>query len=160
MVSYATLILSYDPDGQFIFPLTVWVTELRLQNSAGIDFCRQQFSGIHFHQPGMEIKNSPKSMFYGRFHQNKPYHQVSAIFTIRNPYTKFLDHKSARCWKYSTADTHKHFPLGSKSFQPNQNAVATGFSLINTLCTRSEQSLPILLENNNNHQIILPKGRS
>ena len=37
--------------------------------------------------------------------------------------------------------------------------MATGLSLINTLCTRSESNLPILKENNNNHQITLPNGR-
>ena len=30
---------------------------------------------------------------------------------------------------------------------------------IDTLCTRSEDSLPILMENNKNQQITLPKGR-
>ena len=68
------------------------------------------------------------------------------------------DSKSARCWKYSPTDTHIHFPPGS-TFQPNCNAVATGLSFINTLCTRSERNLPILMENNKNHQIRLPRER-
>ena len=63
-----------------------------------------------------------------------------------------------RCWKYSPADTHTHFPPGS-TFQPNRHAVATGLSFINTLCTRYENSLPILMENNKKHRITLPKGR-
>ena len=70
----------------------------------------------------------------------------------------YIDAKSARCWKYSPTDTHIHFPPGS-TFQPNRTAVATGLSFINTLCTRSECNLPILMENNKNHQITLPKGR-
>ena len=37
--------------------------------------------------------------------------------------------------------------------------MATGLSFINTLCTRSESNLPILIENNKNHQITLRKGR-
>ena len=37
--------------------------------------------------------------------------------------------------------------------------MATGLSFINTLCTRSERTLPILVKNNKNHQITLPKGR-
>ena len=69
-----------------------------------------------------------------------------------------IDAKSARCWKYSPADNHTHFPPGL-TFQPNRIAVDTGLSFINTLCTRSEDSLPILMENNKNHQITLPKGR-
>ena len=69
-----------------------------------------------------------------------------------------IDAKSTRCWKYSPADTHTHFPPGS-IFQPNRNAVATSLSFINTLCTGSERNLPILMENNKNHQMRLPKGR-
>ena len=69
-----------------------------------------------------------------------------------------IDAKSARCWKYCPADTHTHFPPGS-TFQPNRHAVATGPSFINTLCTRYERYLPILMENDENHQITLPKGR-
>ena len=69
-----------------------------------------------------------------------------------------IDAKKARCWKYSPADTHTHFPPGS-TFQANRPAVATGLSFINTLCTRSEESFPILRENNENYQITLPKRR-
>ena len=69
----------------------------------------------------------------------------------------YIDAKSARCWKYSPTDTQIHFPTGS-NFQPKQTAVATGLSFINFLCTRSESILPILMENNKNHQITLPKG--
>ena len=69
-----------------------------------------------------------------------------------------IDAKSARCWKYSPTDTLTHFPPCS-TFQLNRNSVATGLSFMNTLCTRSGRSLPILMENNKNHQITLPKGR-
>ena len=37
--------------------------------------------------------------------------------------------------------------------------MAAGLSFMNTLCTRSERSLPMLMENNKNHQITLPMGR-
>ena len=158
MVGYATITFSYDPDGQFIFPLTVWITDMRTQNLRGMDFCQKQISGNHSDLPGIEIKNPPKSICYGSFHQNKSYPHLSQIFTIRTPYTMCIDAKSARCWKYSPADTHTHFPPGS-TFQTNRNAVATGLSFINTLCTRSERNLRILMENNKNHQITLPKRR-
>ena len=158
MNGYATITFSYDPDGQFIFPLTVWITEMRLQNLLGMDFCQKQVSGIDFDLPGIEIKNPPKSICYGSFHQNKSYPHLSQILTIRTPYTMFIDTKSARCCKYAPTDTRIHFPLGS-NFQPNRNAVATGLSFINTLSTPSESNLPILMENNKNHQITLPKGR-
>ena len=64
--------------------------------------------------------------------------------------------QSARCSKFSE-DPHAHFPPGS-TFHPNRNAVATGLSFVNVLCTQSESKLPILVENNKNHQFTLPKG--
>ena len=69
-----------------------------------------------------------------------------------------IEAKSARYWKYSPADTLTHFSPSS-NFQPNRNALASGLSFINTVCTRSERSLPIMMENNKNHHITLPKGR-
>ena len=69
-----------------------------------------------------------------------------------------IEVKSARCWKYSPEDPHTHVLPGS-TFHPNRNAVATGLSFVNVLCTQSESKLPILMENNKNHQITLLKGR-
>ena len=69
-----------------------------------------------------------------------------------------IEAKSARCWKYSPEDPHAHFPPGS-TFHPNRNAVATGLSFVNVLCFQSESKLPILMENNKNHPITLPKSR-
>ena len=48
LIGYATITFSYDPYGQFIFPLTVWVTEMGTQNLLGMDFCQKQVFGIHF----------------------------------------------------------------------------------------------------------------
>ena len=158
MIGYATITFSYDPDGQFILPLTMWITEMRTQNLLEMDFCQKQVSGFHFDLPGIKIKNPPKLICNGSFHQNKSYPHLSQILTVRTPYTMYIDAKSARCWKYLPTDTHIHFPPGS-TFQPNRTAVFTGLSFKNTLCTRSECNLPILMENNKNHQIRLPKGQ-
>ena len=128
------------------------------QNLLGTDFCQKQNSALHFDLPGIEIKNPPKSICQGSFHQNKSSSHLSQIMTIKTPYTMCIEAKSARCWKYSPTDTHIHFPLGS-IFQPNRNAMATGLSFINTLCTRSERNFPILMKNIKNHQITVPKGR-
>ena len=83
MIGYATITFIYDRDGQFKFPLTVWITEMRTQNLLGMDFCQKQVSGIHFDLPGIEIKNPPKSICYGSFDQNKSYPHLSQILTIR-----------------------------------------------------------------------------
>ena len=69
-----------------------------------------------------------------------------------------VDAKSARCWKYSPEDPKSLFPPGS-TFQPNREALATGLLFVNIICTQPEPTLPILMENNKNQQITLPKGR-
>ena len=117
---------------------------MRAQNLLGMDFCEKQVSGDHFDLPGLEIKNPPKSICYG-FHRNKSYLQLSKVLISRKPYTICFDAKSALCWKYLPTDTHTHFPAVS-NFQPNRNAVATGLSFINTLCTRSERNSRILIK--------------
>ena len=69
-----------------------------------------------------------------------------------------VDPKSARCWKYSPEDPKTLFPPGS-TFQPNREAVSTGLIFVNIICTQPKPTLPILIENNKNHQITVPKGR-
>ena len=158
MIGYAAINFCYDPDGQFVFPLTVWIIKLKAQNLLGMDFCQKQVSGIHFDLPGIEIKNPPHSFCYGSFHENKPHPNLSQILTICLSYTMYIDAKSVRCWKYTPKDSQIHFRPGS-TFQPNRQAVSTGSSFVNTLCTRSEKSLRALMKNNKNHQITLPRGR-
>ena len=155
---YASITFSYDSDEQFIFPLTVWITEKRTQNLLGMDFCQKQVSGNHFDLPGIETKNPPKSICYGSFIKNKFYSELSQMLPIRTLYTMCIGAKSTHCWKYSPTVTHTHFPPGF-TFQQTRNAVATGLCFINTLCTRSGRNLPILMENNRSRQITLPKGR-
>ena len=157
MIGFAKLTFSYDPDGQFCFPTTVWITEMKTQNLLGMDFCQNQVSGIHCELPGKELQETPNTLSYGSLHQNNSYPFISQILTIRTPHAMHIEAKSARCWKYSPEDPHAHFPHGS-TFHPNRNAVSTGLSFVNVLCTQSESKLPILIENKKNHQIILPKG--
>ena len=158
MIGFATLTFNYNPDGQFSFPLTVWITEMKTQNLLGMDFCQKQVSGIHFDLPGTELKEPPNTVCYGSLNQNKRYPFISQILTLRTPHAMLIEAKSARCWKFSPEDPHAHFPPGS-TFHPNRSAVATGLSFVTVLCTQSESKLPILMENNKNHQITLPKGR-
>ena len=113
MIGYATITFSYDPDGQFVFPLTLWMTKMRTQNLLGMDFCQKEVSGIHFDLPRIEMKNLPMSICYGSFDQNKSYPHLSQILTIRTPYTMCIDAKSAHCWKYSPTGSHIPFPPGS-----------------------------------------------
>ena len=158
LIGFATLTFSYDPDGQFSFPLTVWITEMKTQNLLGMDFCQKQVSGIYFDLPGIALKQPPNTVCYGSLHQNKSCPFNSQILTIRTPHAMHIEAKSAGCCKYSPEDPHADFPPGS-TFHPNRNAVATGLSFGNVLCIRSESKLPTPMEKNKNHQMTLPKGR-
>ena len=135
MIGFATLTFSYDPDGQFSFPLAVWITEMKTQNLLGMDFCQKQVSRIHFNLPGNELKEPPNTVCYGSLHQKKLYPFILQILTIRTPHALNIEAKNARCWKSSREDRHAHFPPGS-TFHPNRNAVATGLSFVNMLCTQ------------------------
>ena len=77
MIGFATLTFSYNLDGQFSFPLTVRITEIKTQNLLGMDFCQKQVSGIHFDLPGIALKEPPNTVCYGNLHQNKPYPFIS-----------------------------------------------------------------------------------
>ena len=99
MIGFTTLTFSYDPDGQFSFPLTVWITEMKTQNLLGVDFRQKQVSGIHFDFSGIELKEPPKSVCYGSLHQKKSYSFISQNLTIRIPHAMHIKAKSARCWK-------------------------------------------------------------
>ena len=126
LISYATLNFSYDHNGGYSFPLTVWITEVKTQNLLGMDFCQIQASGILFNLPGIELLQTPKTFCYGSFHQNKTLPCVSRILTVRLPYTMHVDAKSARCWNYSPGQPKSHFRPGSV-FHSNREAVARGF---------------------------------
>ena len=104
---------------------------MKTQNLLEMDFCQKQFSGNHYDLPGIEIKNAPKSICYGSFHQYKPYPHLSQILIIGTPWKMCIDAISARYWKDLPANSHTLVPPGS-NFQLNPNAGATGLSFINT----------------------------
>ena len=117
-----------------------------------------QASGIFFDFPGIQLRQPPGTFCYGSLHESKTFPHVSRIPTVRLPYTMHVDVKSAICWKYSPGDRKSFFPPGSY-FQPNGEAVSTGLIFVNIICSQPEPTLPILIENNKNHQITLAKGR-
>ena len=69
-----------------------------------------------------------------------------------------VDVKNARCWKYSHGYPKFLFRLGS-IFQPNREALPTGLIFVKIICTQPGPTFPIMIENNKNHQITLPKRR-
>ena len=117
MIGFATSTFSYDRDGHFSFPLTVWINEMKTQNLLAMDFCQKQVSGIQFGLPGIEPKKPPNTVCYGCLHRNKSYAFNSQILTIRTPHAMHIQAKSSRRWKSSPEDPHAHFPPGSTFIQ-------------------------------------------
>ena len=157
MMGYISLRLYYDSDGQHNFPLTIWITEMKTQNLLGMNFCQEQVNKIHFDLPGIELKKPTNTFCYGSLQLNKSYPYVSQIFSVRIPYSMYIEPKTTRCYKFAPENTKNSFPPGS-TFLPNRKAVSTGLNFINVLCTRFEKTLPIVMENNKNHTITLVKG--
>ena len=97
MIDYATIEFSYDPNGEFSFPLTVWITEMKTQNLLGMDFCQNQASGLHFNLPGMKLRQPRKTFCYGGLHQNKTFPYIFRTLTLRLPYTMHVETNCATC---------------------------------------------------------------
>ena len=81
---------------------------------------------------------------------------MSTIHTIRTLHQIHVDAKTSRVWKYSSGDESKSFPPGT-NFVPHRHSVKSGLDFVKILCTQSETYLPILMENNRNHQKTLNK---
>ena len=76
MIGYATIEFNYDPNGEYSFPLTVSITEMRTQNLLGMDLCQNQASRLHFDLPGFKLRQPPKLFCYGSLHQNKTFPEI------------------------------------------------------------------------------------
>ena len=142
MIGYATVNFSYDPNGDYSFPLTVWITRMKTQNLLRIYFCQNQVSGIHCDLPGIKLKQPPKDFCYGSLHKNKIFHYVSRILTVKIPSTMHVDAKRAKYWKYSHRDPKSHFFPGL-TFQSNRQAVSTDLVFVFIICTQSDKSTNI-----------------
>ena len=86
----------------------------------------------------------------------KPYTFVSRTHTIKLHNQIHIDAKTSRVWIHTSEDRSKNFPPGT-TFVPHRHSVKTGIDFVNILCTQSKTYLPILMENNKNHQITLNK---
>ena len=156
MLESTTITFSFDSDGLHPVELKFWITEAKTPNLLGIDFCRQLICKIHFDLPAIELKENPNTICYGNLCATKPFPYVSKVETIRTDNPICIDAETTRLRKYSR-ENNRHFAPGT-SFTPHKNAVKTRLSFVNVLCTKSESHLPILFENNRNHQITLNRG--
>ena len=122
--------------GEDLFPTIPTILEVSLQDHKEQDF----------HLSPIEASLVRSTATYYLFHQG-----ITQFFRDNN--------------KTETKDPTTLLSLTSKDSQrpmtwddPNRKAVSTGLNFINVLCTRFEKTLPIVMENNKNHTIILVKG--
>ena len=82
---------------------------------------------------------------------------MSLIKTIRILHQIHIDAKTSRVYIYRPEDGQTNFAPGTILI-PHQKVANSGLDFVNILCAQSEEYLPILMENNKNHQITLDKG--
>ena len=121
-----------------------------------MEFCRQYVSNLHFEVTVIELKNVANAICYGNMCSKKPYPFVSKIHTIRTPHEVHVDAKTSRVREYLSKDSSKSFQSGT-TFVLHRHSVNSGLKFVNVLCTESHSDVPILMENNRNHQITLNK---
>ena len=156
MIGHTTLPFRFDSDGEHQFELRIGITETQTSNLLGIEFCRRYVSKLHFEIPAIEPKNTANAICNGNLCSTKPYSFVSKIHTTRTPHQIHIDVKTSRVWKYLSEDKSESFPPET-TFVPHRQSAKSGPDFVNILCTQSETYLPILMENNRNHQITLNK---
>ena len=156
MLGSASFQFTYDSDGLHPLELKFWITESNTSNLLGIDFCRRFVSKLHFDLPAIELKDNPNTICYGNLCATKPFPYVSKVEKVKVNHPICVDAKTTRLYKHCHPD-NKHFAPGT-SFTPHKDAIKSGLTFVNILCTKSEQFLPVLIENNRNHQISLNRG--
>ena len=157
MLGHTTRNFSFDSDGQHCFQLQLWITETKNANLLGIEFCRKYITKLHFDIPALELKDTPNAISYGSLSNTKAYPHLSLIKEIRKPHQIHIDAKTSRVYKYRPEDEQAIFAPGT-TFILHQKVAASGLDFVNVLCTQSEEYLPILMENNKNHQTTLDRG--
>ncbi len=157
MLGYFTLKSSFDTDGKYTFPHIVWVTEEQKANLLGIDFCKEFCKTLNFDIPALELKQHSNVICYGTHRSQKQFPNIAKIQKIEIPHSLYIDAKPSRLYKHRYSEPDKTFSIGT-TFVPHRDLVTTGLKVLNTICTRSEKTLPIYLENTKNHMITINKG--
>ena len=123
----------------------------------GIEFCRKYVTQLHFDIPALKLKNTLFTISYGGLCATKPYSYLTFIKAIRIPHQIHIDAKTYRVYKYRPECGQTNFAPGT-TFIPHQEVANSGLDFVNIRCTQSEEYLPILMENNKNHQVTLETG--
>ena len=161
MLGFTALTSFFDTDGKYRADHKVWITEEKTSNLIGIDFCHNYLKALYFDIPAVELKDEKGVLSYGSLNNEKEYPQVSKIDAVILPQPLYIPPKSTYLYKHKVcggdANSGKLFSKGT-SFVPHRTTIKTELVFINTICTKPEKSIPLLVENHKNHQITLNKG--
>ena len=152
MFGHTSIQYNFDTDGKYPFNLKVWITEENTANLLGVDFCHLFLKGLNFDIPAVELKSKEEVFFYGLMNNDKEYPNVSKIVSIN---LKELFSIPAYLYKH-LAEPDSYFEKGT-TFLPHKKKTKSELVFINTVCTQNEQSLLILIENQNDHPVTLNK---
>ena len=157
MIGYTILTSYFDTDGKYKANHRVWVTEEKTFNLLGVDFCHTFLKALYFDIPAVELKTNDKGVLsYGSLNNEKEYPQVSKLNAVIIHQPLYIPPKSTFLYKHKCSE-QDIFPKGT-SFVPNRTTVKTELCFINTICTKKEKQIPLLIENHKNHQVTLNKG--
>ena len=137
--------------------ITVWVTEEKTSNFLGVGFCHTLLKALCFDIPAVEPKASDKGVLsYGSLNNEKENPQVSKMNAVIIHQPLYIPPKSTFLYKHK-CNEQDIFPNGN-SFVPNRTTVITELCFINTICTKKEKQIALLIENNKSNQVTLNKG--
>ena len=157
MIGYSIQTSYFDIEGKYIANHRVWVTEEKTSNLLGVDFCNAFLKALYFDIPAVELKTSDKGVLsYGSLNNEKEYPQVSKLNAVIIYQPLNIPSMSTFLYKHKCSE-QDIFPKGT-SFVPNRTTVKTELCFINTICTKKEKHIPLLIENHKNHQVTLNKG--
>ena len=157
MLGYTILTSYFDTDGKYEATQRVWVTEEKKCNILGIDFCHTFLESLIFGIPAVELKGKEKGVLsYGSLNNEKEYPQVSQINAVIITQPLYIPPKSTFLYKHKSPLSYPY--AKGTSFVPHKNTIKTELVFINTICTKNEKQIPLLIENHKNHQITLNKG--
>ena len=157
MIGYTITTSYFDTDGKYKANHRVWVTEEKTFNLLGVDFCHTFLKALYLDIPAVELKTSDKGvLIYGSLNNEKEYPQVSKLNAVIIHQPLYIPPKSTFLYNHKCSE-QEIFPKGT-FFVPNKTTVKTELRFINTICTKKEKHIPLLIENHKNHQVLLNKG--
>ena len=126
----------FDTDGKYPSNHKMWITEEKIANLLGVDFCHLFLNALYFDIPAVELKSKEGVISYGSMNNDKEYPNVSKIVSINFKEPLFIPARSTYLYKH-LAEPTSYFEKGT-TFLPHKKTTTTELVFINTVCTQIE----------------------